>query len=320
MTRIGQILFGILLVLLFFQVMIGFPMPLEQKTETPQLMTPEMEPKNDREQVMGDVHLVESREGNRDWELFAKQAVGSEGEGQWQLENVKVQFYSGKQIQYVVTGEHGKINSETKDMEIAGHVVTRSSNGYVFETSVVQYIAQERLLQSHAPVFVKGPQTQKDSALTVRGNSMEANVDTNEIFIRDHVVATKVLANHKSFSVHSGQLKLSGNNASAKFSDQVRIEVDTLRIDGPEAQFEYRSDTDFLKSVMIMGGAKVSDIDKYATAEQVRFDPEANQLVLSGKPRVVQNQDEIVGDQITFINGGKKVRVEKMKARVEEKK
>lgn len=320
MTRIGQILFGILLVLLFFQVIIGFPMPLEQKPEMPQLITPETAPKNDREQVMGDVHLVESREGSRDWELFAKHAIGSEGEGQWQLEDVKVQFYSGKQIEYVVTGKTGKIDSETRDMEIAGDVITRSANGYVFETSVVKYFAKERLLKSEAPVSVRGPQQQKDASLTVRGNSMEADIDTSVIYIRDKVVATKGLSNQKTFSVHSGRLKLSGKNSSAQFSEHVRIEVDTLRIDGPEAQFEYRSDTDFLKSVMIQGGAKVSDIDKYATAESVRFDPELNQLVLSGKPRVVQNQDEIVGDQITFINGGKKVRVEKMKARVEEEK
>lgn len=317
MTRIGQALFGVLLVLLFFQIIVGFPMPLEQKTETPILATGEQEERLEHEQVMGQVHLVESREGERDWELFARRAVGSEGQGLWRLEDVKVQFYSDRTIEYVVTGKTGEIDSLTKDMKISGDVVTTSANGYIFRTDEVEYTAHERTLRSEKPVSVRNSRPGKD-ALRIRGNAMEASMDTHLIDLHDQVVATRSLPQGKSFSVRSNHLRLSGKNDSAKFSGGVRIEVDTLRIDGPEAEFEYRPGADPLRSVLISGGARVSDIDKYATAEAVRFEPEQNRLVLSGRPRVVQGQDEIVGEKITILNGGKKVRVEKMKARVEE--
>jgi lipopolysaccharide export system protein LptA len=63
----------------------------------------------------------------------------------------------------------------------------------------------------------------------------------------------------------------------------------------------------------MQGVVKVSDIDKFATSENVQYDPEQNKFTFNGHPRVVQNSDEITGDQIVFMNGGKKVRVEKLK-------
>ncbi|PWU18043.1 MAG: LPS export ABC transporter periplasmic protein LptC [Bdellovibrio sp.] len=318
MTRIGQFIFGVLLVILFFQVLIGFPIPLEQKTESPQLALSHSQIHKDREQVMGKIHLAESREGNRDWELLAEHAVGSEAEGVWHLEVVRAMFYADQQLEYVVTGNTGEIDTRTKNMRIEGSVVTKTANGYVFKTSRVDYEARGRVLSSPHLVEVWGPHEDEGSVLTMRGNSMEAKIDTDDIFLHEKVAAHKVFPNKRNFAIFSQQLKLSGKNFSALFWDQVRIEVDTLRIEGPKAEFEYLSKESQLKSILIQGGVKVSDMDKYATAETVRLEPIENRLTLTGRPRVVQGQDEIVGDQIMFAEGGKKVKVEKMRARVEE--
>lgn len=312
MTRIGQVIFALLLLAIFFQVLIGFPVDLEQQ---PELIGPQPEVLStpQQEQVMRQVHLVESREGDRDWELFADQATGSEaqGTGSWELQAVKVQFYSGGKNEFVVTGKQGSIDAKTRDLSIRGDVVTRSANGYVFKTKEIEYRADLRLLKSPGKVVVEGAKDDQGGFLQVTGGSMESRVDAKEILIRGGVVARRVVSPGRSFTIRSGRLKLSGQNNSAYFLDQVRIEVDSMRIDGPEARFEYRPGTDFLSSVLLKGGVRVSDVDKYATAQIVRFDPELNQFVLSGSPRLVQNQDELVGEQITFIDGGKKVKVER---------
>lgn len=312
MTRIGQVIFALLLAGIFIQVVIGFPIHLEQ--------TPEVDPASaevlsrpEQAQVMQKVHLVESREGNRDWELFADQATGSEGEGNWELKTVKVQFYSNQKMEFVVTGDRGRIDSATRDLKIEGNVRTKSANGYTFETSEIDYKAEQRFISSRSKVLVTGPKDEQGGRLNVTGGVLESRVDAQEILIKNGVTAHREVARGRSFTVQSGRLKLSGQNTSAHFTDSVRIEVDSMRIEGPEARFEYRPGTDFLRSVLIRGGVRVSDIDKYATAETVRFDPELNQFVLSGGPRLVQNQDELVGDQITFIDGGKKVKVESQK-------
>lgn len=312
MTRIGQVIFAVLLAAIFIQVVIGFPVLLEQPSglapaPSEIISTPQ------QSQVMQKVHLVESREGNRDWELFADEAVGSEGDGNWQLRQVKVQFYSNSKIEFVVTGDKGRIDAGTRDLRIEGNVRTKSANGYTFESKEIDYQADKRILTSPSKVQVLGPKDPQGGQLLVNGGSLVSQVDAKEILIRSGVTARRVLVPGRTFSIRSGKLKLSGQNTSAHFMDQVQIEVDSMRIEGPEAHFEYRSGTDFLRSVLIRGGVKVSDIDKYATAETVRFDPELNQFVLSGGPRLVQNQDELVGEEITFIDGGKKVKVESRK-------
>lgn len=312
MTRIGQAIFAVLLLAIFIQVVIGFPIQLEQVPE-PDPAAQEVLSQPEQSQVMQKVHLVESREGNRDWELFADRATGSEGEGNWDLQQVRVQFYSNQKMEFVVTGNRGRIDSATRDLRIEGDVRTKSANGYTFETSEIDYQAEERFLSSRSRVKVTGPKDDQGGQLFVTGGQLESRVDAEEILIRGGVTARRALGRGRTFTVESGRLKLSGQNTSAHFSDQVRIEVDSMRIEGPEAKFVYRSGTDFLRSVLIQGGVKVSDIDKYATAETVRFDPELNQFVLSGGPRLVQNQDELVGDQITFIDGGKRVKVESQK-------
>lgn len=309
MNRVGQVFFAAILLFLFIQVVIGFPIPLEQKPES--TTPPEILSKKEQALVMDKFHLVESREGNRDWELFADEAVGSKGQGDWELSKVRVQFYSNAKVEFTVTGDKGTMDSATRDLKIVGHVVTTSSNGYVFETSEMEYKSNQRYLRSRSAVKVTGPKDPQGGYLRVDGGMMESHVDAEEIQILGGVTARRILTAARMFTIKSGALKLSGKNASAHFFKQVQIEVDSMRIEGPEARFEYRTGTDFLRSVLIRGGVQVSDVDKFATADVVRFDPELNEFVLSGSPRLVQNQDELTGEQITFIDGGKKVKVER---------
>lgn len=321
MSRLGRIALFILLVLLFIQVVIGFPINLESGIEVSKLENAREfhdATKSDKEQTMGNIHLVESREGSRDWELFSEQAEGSEGQGTWKLTQVKVQFYSKGRLEFIVTGSTGTIDYKTKDMKIFGDVNIRASNGYVFKSDEVSFESYDRVLRSPDKVRMFGPKDSQDGELRLDGGSLEAKVDEGFVVIKPKVVAQKSMSHGRSFVVRAGGVRLSRVDTSAYFFGHVAIEIETMRIEGPEARFEYRKQSDLLQSVLFKGGVKVSDVDKYATAEQVRFDPEQNQFVLTGRPRVVQNQDEIVGEQIIFLDGGKRVKVQKMKARVEE--
>lgn len=321
MSRLGRIALLILLSLLFIQVLIGFPISLEHSVEPSEIAQAEEHvegTKGDREHEMGTIHVVEGREGNRDWELFAEQAMGSENQGNLKVTDVKVHFYSKGRLEFVVTGKTGQVDTKTKDIKIFGDVVTRASNGYLFKAEEVDYEAASRMLRSPGKVKVFGPKDTQDGDLSLEGGSLAAQVDEGFMTVKPQVVAKRTISGSRSFIVRSGGAKLSRIDSSVEFFDQVVIEIETMRIEGPKARFVYRNKSDLLQSVLFQGGVKVSDIDKYATSEQVRFDPEQNQFVLTGRPRVVQNQDEIVGEQIIFLDGGKRVKVEKMRARVEE--
>lgn len=306
----------ILLGALFLQIFLGFPHLIENEPES-ESVKQDLSKISGADQKMEGVHLVESREGDRDWELFAEAAEGYQGHGTWELRKVKVLFYSEDQVQFTVTGDQGSIDSKSKDMSIRGQVQMISANGYRFNTDVCNYEATPRILKSPFAVKMVGPPDNKGKAMHLVGDRMETSIETSLMTIRDNVRATKAIVEGKDFVIRSGAAEFSSNSNLARFFEKVFIQVDTMKLEGPEAQFQYDRGTDFLSSVLVQGGVRVSDMDKYATSETVQFEPLRNQLVLKGRPRVVQNNDEITGDRIVFIDGGKKVKVENIRGRME---
>ena len=317
MRRWRAWIFGLLLAFLFVEIWLGFPIKLENsESDAPKVAPGES---TEAQEKMKGVHLVETSGGDRDWELFADSAEGYGGTGKWQLKNVKILFYSKNKAEFTVTGKEAEIDTKTKDMKVEGDVKTVTNNGYHFSSPLLLYLSKQRLLRSPGPVVMTGPGDSEGEGLRLQSDYMQAYVDRSEMNLEGHVVAQKKFKDSKHFQIHSDRAQFSGLHYQANFQDSVVIEYQSMKLESPEASFQYRSATSFMEFIQLKGGVKVSDIDKYATADLVRIEPETNRIVLSGKPRVVQDQDEIMGEQIVFIDGGKKVKIEKMKARVEKK-
>ncbi len=304
---------------MFLEILVGFPIHLDTTAEEEQSGAQAGIPTNTgAEQVMQGVHFVESRSGNRDWEMFAEAAEGYQSKGTWELKKVKVLFYSDDVVQFTVTGKTGNIDAKSKDIDIAGSVETKSSNGYLFQTEQLRYQARLRLLTSKDKVHMLGPPDSKGNFINLNGQDMETQVDKKIMSIKQNVVATMTLGDDKKkASVTSGGAEFSGLSFSAKFYDHVAVELDTMKLEGPEAFFQYDQGKDFLQSILLQGGVRATDTDKYATSDTIKFEPLENKFILNGRPRVVQNNDEIQGDQIIFIDGGKKVKVENIRARMD---
>lgn len=317
MKRFGSYFFAFLLLLLFLEVIIGFPIHLGRKPKET-VIDEKSKIISEAEQKMEGVHLVESQKaGGRDWELFAEAAEGYQGKGTWELKKIKVLYYNNEKVDFIVVGQRGEINANNKDMAISGQVITTTSNGYRFESEDIKYIAKDRLLKAPDKIKMLGPGDSKGDGLSLEGVGMDAWIEKKEMKILAHVKAVKNLYEGKSFKISSDNAFFSGSSYLARFAGNVELSLDNYKVHGPEAEFIYKSGTDFLQSIMVMGGAKILGGDKYATSETVVYDPYEDKYTLKGLPRVVQNQDEITGEQIVFLNGGKKVKVENIKAKVE---
>lgn len=306
-------------VLIFVQLVIIFPKTLEIKDDD-DFSDEVVEQKVKTEQKMQGVHLVESQGGSRDWELFSQSAAGNQAEGSWALKEVKVNFYSKENLSFTVTGEEGQIDSGSKDLKIRGHVRTVSSNGYSFETESVSYTAQKREIVSPDAVKVLGPSDQLGEGLTITGYNLVANVDKNLMKIHRAVNAKKQLTDGKLFQITSQEVELSGLSKEAQFNGQVKITYgepkSPMSIEGPKAIFKYSQDNKVLNQLTVSGGVKVIQEDKRATADVLDLDLLTNNFVFNGNPKLVQNEDELVGDKIIFLDGGKKVKVERIKAQL----
>ena len=321
------ILFAIFMVLLFLEILVGFPIHLEKEPDFIPTTTVTISGDNEQalknresrltEQKMEGVHLVESRRGSRDWELLSESAQNSQSSGDWTLQKVKVLFYNSDAVEFIVTGKTGHMDSKNKDITIEGDVTIKSLNGYQFLTNSATYFATDRRIIAPGAVKMIGPPDGKRRGLVLSGADFESQVDKSTMTIHHRVSAIQQIEDSKEFHIHSESAEFSGKGRRAQFAGNVSIDVGPLKMEGPEASFEYRPGVDILQSVVVRGGVKVSDLDKFATSDSVQFDPEQNKFTFSGRPRVVQNSDEITGDQIVFIDGGKKVKVEKIRAKTD---
>lgn len=333
--QVKNIVFIVLLGLLLVEILILFPRRLKHdddadvraRVEAQSQAQKEREDKISRgekveeaapssEQRMQGVHLVESQQGTRDWELFSASAQGSQGEGTWKLHKVKVLFYNKEKVEFTVTGDTGTIDQKTKNLSVIGNVVTHSVNGYTFKTPSIFYHTEGRVIQSPNEVYMNAPPDKNGPGMTLTGRQMKVFVDTSKMIIQDRVKASKIESGKKMEIVADGA-EFSGKSRQADFKGSVRISYDNMRIEGPEANFLYSTATKFIESVNVLGGVRVSDANKFATSEKVNLNFVENKYTFQGRPKVIQNNDELSGDEIVFLDGGKKVKVQKVRAKVE---
>lgn len=338
MAKLKNLIFVTLLIILFVEVLIIFPSKLEHENEADVRARVEAqqkeleqkaaklkrgekvdEPSNLAAQKMQGVHLVESQQGRKDWELFANSAEGDQAAGAWKLKNVKVLFYKNEVVEFTVTGQSGTIDSKSKDLSVVGAVETRSENGYLFKTPAIYYSSKTRMIESPEQVLMQGPKDSSGDGLIVQGRRMQVLVDESKMRIQNQVAAQKPDNKGKIFEIAADGAEFSGKSREATFRGAVRVSYDKMKLEGPEASFVYKSGTEILSSISVRGGVKVSDLEKYATSESVNLDLLANKYVFKGHPRLIQNEDELTGDEIIFLEGGKKVKVEKVRAKVENK-
>ena len=86
---------------------------------------------------------------------------------------------------------------------------------------------------------------------------------------------------------------------------------------GRKADFIYDQKKHLLVSLVMQEDVRVTDRQHWASSEKVQVLFAQNEFILMGNPRVIQNNNELRGEEIRLLNGGKEVRVIKARARVE---
>lgn len=274
---------------------------------------------NGQQRLQG-VHLVESQKGRRDWELFSDVAEGNQGQGSWSLNKIKVLFYRGDKVSFTVTGDAGKIDAKTKNLSFSGNVSTVSENGYSFQTNTIQYISENRSLLSPDDVKMFGPRDAKGEGLIVKGKRMLSFVDESRMIIQQDVRAEKEVSPGAKMNLTSATAEFSGKNKEASFDGQVRMTYQDMEISGDRVSFLYSSGADILSTMKVNGSVRLKQKDRLATSERLNLDLLKNQFTFQGHPRLTQADDIITGEEIVFLDGGKKVKVEKIQAKIENQK
>ena len=316
-----KIFLTFLLVALIVEVVLIAPGQLFDGDELVSSVEPSIIEKSEKnlgkaDQFMKGVHLTGTKEGEREWELWAEKAKGFNQQKAWRLDIVKSNFFSDEGGTLFVNGDSGEVELESKNLIITGNVVVRSSNGYKLYTSKAEYTSNSKTLISPKKVKVIGPAEPGGSRLGLVGDGMRATLSNSYIWIIGNVKADKVLRDGRVLNIRSDEARISGSDNSVKFVGHVVLDLDNMRAAGPTANFQYKEDGKSLESVFIDGGVKVSDLDKWATAKNVTVNFDEDKYTFVGSPRVVQGEDELRGEKIIFTEGGQRVKVLKARAKV----
>jgi LPS export ABC transporter protein LptC/lipopolysaccharide transport protein LptA len=315
--RAGALVLALLFLVLVVEIVIMAPRDLNDKKAQSETTDQSDISKDDKiQQQMDGVHVVESKNDQKEWELWADRATGFRADQDLTLNNVKAVFFGDNGVEMTVTGLRGRVEPKTKNMNIEGSVVTRSNNGYVFKTESVNYRSDTRILNSPTVVEVTGPRDNLGRALFVKGDRMHADLAQGILNIDQNVRAQKTVQKSKKMAIQADKVALNAKSKAVQFTGNVQINVDGVKVTGPDAVFRYDAKSDLLKSVELEGGIKVSDVNKWATADKLNIFLEEDKYVFKGRPRVFQDDDELTGDEIVFLNGGKKVQVRNAKVKV----
>ena len=263
------------------------------------------------EQKMVGVHLVENSNNAKGWELHADEATGS-SEELWVLKKVKVEFYNDNQSSFVVSGDVGEINGQTKNMVIRGQVITQSSNGYQFQTNDMNYLAETKMLVSDNLVTMLGPDDKNGAGFKLNGQGFRIDLTKNKMFIESNVEASKAV-DGKNFNVTSNTAEFSNKNQEALFAGNVFMKFDKTTITAPQAFFKYSEKQKALESILLKDKVVLKDEGKSAVCQQLLMNLVTDVMTLSGQPKVQMGEDEIQGEEIVFLEGGKKVKMNKVK-------
>jgi LPS export ABC transporter protein LptC len=130
------------------------------------------------------VKYTETREGIIEWELEADSVRYFEDENTLFFEQVKATFFGKNQGTYVLVGKRGKVNTQTKAIEVFDGVKLDSSDGYRMQTQSLRYQAERRELTTSDPVEMSGPQ------LRVQGTGLIVEIDRQRMKILQRVTTT----------------------------------------------------------------------------------------------------------------------------------
>ena len=267
------------------------------------------------------VHLVENDDNKKGYELFASEAAGTT-DAQWVLKKVRIQFYSENNTSFAVKGDVGEIDGATKDMIIRGDVLTTSTNGYQFKTDSLRYSAKEKLMRSSDAVYMQGPPDKKGLGFKLSGTGLLVDTKTSRMQILEKVEANKMI-DEKQFHLTSDTAEFSNTSQEALFEGSVKMILGTSHLQAPKARFFYSKQEKALERIVLSNGVRLMEMDKVATCKELEIDLLEDKMTLRGQPKVQQGEDEIHGEEIVFLEGGKKVKINRVNVqgtRKEEKK
>ena len=130
-----------------------------------------------------DVHYTEVGDSGMKWEIKADAARYQKKENLALFDKLAVKLVMKDGKTFEMTGDHGRLNTESRDMEIEGSVGIVSDTGDHFKTDFLRYRNSDKVIETDRPVAMENRSVQ------VSGVGMVVSLEGKTVAILSQVRA-----------------------------------------------------------------------------------------------------------------------------------
>jgi LPS export ABC transporter protein LptC len=130
-----------------------------------------------------DVLYTDVADTGMKWEIIADTAKYMKSENLAVFDNLKIKVITQDGKTFVMTGKSGRMNTETKNIEISGNVTIVSDQGDRLTTDILKYSGSEKRIYTDSPVVMENARMQ------VRGTGMTLSLNDQGLSLLSKVKA-----------------------------------------------------------------------------------------------------------------------------------
>jgi LPS export ABC transporter protein LptC len=163
----------------------------------------------DADLKMDRVHIVQNKQGSKNWEMWADTAEVYRKKNYTKLENIHLRFYPKNGKIMDVTADNGLMENESRNMRLRGNVLIKTQDGVSMRTEALQFRPKEKRIDSDEKIFVSG------ESFRLTGIGLRGRTDLGQYFLNKNVQAVlydSTSAGLSSFSNSADASALPGND------------------------------------------------------------------------------------------------------------
>lgn len=171
----------IIIGLIALAVIVVFGIFIIGKQKTPEKMLKILPDKVDLQ--IKDVRYTDVAESGMKWEVTADTARYLKKDNIALFEKVAVKLMTEDGKTFLLTGDKGRVRTDTKDMNVSGNVKIISNNGDSFTTDYLNYSNSEKRFYTDSSVMMENPR------IKIRGKGMSLSLKDEKMALLSGVKA-----------------------------------------------------------------------------------------------------------------------------------
>lgn len=111
---------------------------------------------SDADLTIDQMHVVQNKQGEKNWEMWAKTAKIYRKKNLTKLETIHILYYpkNGKPLD--ITADNGEMKNDSRNMTIRGNVLIKTSAGYTLHTDSLRFRPKDKQIETDAKILLEG--------------------------------------------------------------------------------------------------------------------------------------------------------------------